>query len=92
MFLSHYGEERGRLKEGGRGGSVWWREVVRIQYGLGVEGGVGLRRSFIKKVGNGVITCFGWIIKLDRFLYGIGLGGFLICLLIRIRRWQRCFP
>lgn len=39
MLSSHYGEERGWLKEEGRGGSSWWRDVVRIRDGLGVEVG-----------------------------------------------------
>ncbi|GAU36717.1 hypothetical protein TSUD_217740 [Trifolium subterraneum] len=36
VLAAHYGVERGRLREGGRNGSSWWREIVRIRDGIGV--------------------------------------------------------
>ena len=33
VLSSRYGEVRGRLKDGVRRGSVWWREIVKIQEG-----------------------------------------------------------
>ena len=28
VLVSRYGEERGKLREGGRYNSSWWREIV----------------------------------------------------------------
>jgi hypothetical protein len=39
VLVCRYSEERGRLREGGIGGSSWWREIVRIRDGWGVKGG-----------------------------------------------------
>jgi len=58
VLSSRYGEERGRLKVGGRNGSSWCREVVKIQDGLGVEGGSWFEESIQKKVGDGLNTYF----------------------------------
>ncbi|MCI61049.1 hypothetical protein A2U01_0082305, partial [Trifolium medium] len=33
VLVARYGLEGGRLCEGGRRGSVWWREIVRIREG-----------------------------------------------------------
>ncbi|MCI20652.1 receptor-like kinase, partial [Trifolium medium] len=35
VLAARYGVERGSLKEGGRGGSSWWREIVKIRDGIG---------------------------------------------------------
>ncbi|GAU17907.1 hypothetical protein TSUD_330330, partial [Trifolium subterraneum] len=40
VLAARYGEVAGRLAVGGRGGSVWWREVSRIRDGEDVVGGV----------------------------------------------------
>ncbi|GAU39054.1 hypothetical protein TSUD_396590 [Trifolium subterraneum] len=40
-LVARYREEAGRVLEGGRRGSSWWREIVRIRDGEGVEGGTG---------------------------------------------------
>jgi hypothetical protein len=37
VLVARYGVEHGRLREGGRMRSAWWREIVRI--GVGVGGG-----------------------------------------------------
>ncbi|MCH85621.1 cysteine-rich receptor-like protein kinase [Trifolium medium] len=52
------GLEKGRVTEGGRGGSSWWREIVRIWDGdRGVRGGW-FGESVSKKVGDGSDTFF----------------------------------
>jgi hypothetical protein len=50
--------DRGRLREGGRMGSAWWREIVRIKDGVG-----GLRYGWfgdcvVRKVGDETKTFF----------------------------------
>ncbi|PNX90647.1 DNA-directed RNA polymerase, partial [Trifolium pratense] len=39
VLAARYGVERGRLRDGGRRGSLWWREIVRIREGDGEQGG-----------------------------------------------------
>ncbi|MCI64663.1 non-LTR retrotransposon transposase, partial [Trifolium medium] len=39
VLAARYGVERGRLKAGGRNGSPWWREIVRIRDGVDGLGG-----------------------------------------------------
>jgi hypothetical protein len=41
VLEARYGIEHGRLREGGRTGSGWWREIVReiVWGGCGEEGG-----------------------------------------------------
>ncbi|GAU43818.1 hypothetical protein TSUD_248070 [Trifolium subterraneum] len=39
VLTARYGIERGRLREGGRSESSWWREIVRIQDGVANIGG-----------------------------------------------------
>ncbi|MCI43266.1 putative non-LTR retroelement reverse transcriptase, partial [Trifolium medium] len=39
VLATRYGVERGRLREGGRKGSSWWREIVNIRDGRGDLGG-----------------------------------------------------
>jgi hypothetical protein len=34
VLKAKYGEEKGRLKEGGRYDSIWWKELVRIRNGI----------------------------------------------------------
>jgi len=58
VLSSSYGQERGRLIEGGRDGSSWWWEIVRIRDGLGVEGGSWFEESIQKKAGNDFNTYF----------------------------------
>jgi hypothetical protein len=39
VLTARYGVERGRLRDGGRRGSSWWREIVSIRDGVGgIEG------------------------------------------------------
>ncbi|GAU35620.1 hypothetical protein TSUD_30370 [Trifolium subterraneum] len=39
VLVARYGMERGRLRDGGRGGSSWWREIMRIRDSRGGIGG-----------------------------------------------------
>ena len=65
----HYGEDSGWFIEGGRDGSSWWREVVQIRDGLGVEGGSWFEESIQKKADNDFNTYF-WI---DTFVGSVPL-------------------
>ena len=58
VLSSRYGEERGWLREGGRMGSAWWREIVKIHEGIGVKGGNWFEESISKRIGNGFNTYF----------------------------------
>jgi len=58
VLSSRYREHRGRLREGGTTGSIWWREIVNIQNGIGVEGGSWFEESISKRLGNGFNTFF----------------------------------
>ncbi|MCH93561.1 cysteine-rich receptor-like protein kinase, partial [Trifolium medium] len=49
---------RGCLREGGRSGSSWWREIVRIRDGTGDIGGGRFGECVSIKVGNGFDTFF----------------------------------
>ncbi|GAU41139.1 hypothetical protein TSUD_288280 [Trifolium subterraneum] len=69
VLIARYGIERGRLREGGRSGSSWWREIVRIRDGVADIGGGWFGESVVRKVGDGVGTFF-WT---DTWLDGIPL-------------------
>jgi len=61
------------MREGGLTGSAWWREIVKIQNGIGVEGGSWSEESILKRLGNGFNTFFwsncsvGTVLSMDRF-------------------------
>ncbi|GAU22845.1 hypothetical protein TSUD_282120 [Trifolium subterraneum] len=76
VLAARYGVERGRLREGGRRGSVWWREIERIREG-GELGGSWFGELVSKKVGDGSETFSGLI---------PGWKGF-IC--VRAWEWRR---
>ena len=58
VLAVRYGEEAGRLEVGGRRGSLWWKELVKIRDGVGeVEGGWFAARVS-KRVGDGSSTFF----------------------------------
>ena len=58
MLSSCYGEERGRIKDGGRDVSSWWMEIVKICEGIGIEGGSWFEERIQMKIGNGIKTFF----------------------------------
>jgi hypothetical protein len=51
--MACYGLERGRLREGGKDGSAWWREIVRIKDGVGGIRDGWFGKSVTRKVGTG---------------------------------------
>ncbi|GAU39488.1 hypothetical protein TSUD_279090 [Trifolium subterraneum] len=69
VLVARNGEERGRLCEGGRRGSSWWREIERIRDGVGGLGGGWFGDCVSKKVGDGLETFF-WT---DLWLGGVPL-------------------
>ena len=50
--------EHGRLREGGRMGSAWWREIVRIRDGVGGVRDGWFGEGVARKVGDGTDTFF----------------------------------
>ncbi|KAK2411535.1 hypothetical protein QL285_046803 [Trifolium repens] len=58
VLVARYGLEHGRLREGGRGGSAWWREIVRIMDEVGGIGDGWFRESVTRRVGDGSNTFF----------------------------------
>jgi len=73
VLVSRYGDERGRPREGGRMGSAWWREIVKIREGIGVEGGGYFEDNITKRLGNDLNTYFwsdcwvGTVSLMERF-------------------------
>jgi len=73
VLLSHYGDEGGQLREGGRMGSAWWKEIVKIREGIGVEGRSWFEENISKHIGNGFNTYFwsdcwvGTVTFMERF-------------------------
>ncbi|XP_039683864.1 uncharacterized protein [Medicago truncatula] len=81
VLVARYGEEDGRLEDGGRSGSLWWKEVMKIRDGVG--GGVGwFNECVARRVGDGESTLFwhdrwcGEVPFRERFgrLYGLALN------------------
>ncbi|GAU47626.1 hypothetical protein TSUD_281040 [Trifolium subterraneum] len=58
VLTARYGVERGRLREGWRNGSAWWREIARIRDRVGDLGGGWFGECVTKMVGDGVGTFF----------------------------------
>ncbi|GAU35630.1 hypothetical protein TSUD_30470, partial [Trifolium subterraneum] len=57
VLAARYGVKGGRLREGGRRGSSWWREITRIREG-GELGGGWFGEHVWKQVGDGLDTFF----------------------------------
>ncbi|MCI56430.1 putative non-LTR retroelement reverse transcriptase related protein, partial [Trifolium medium] len=70
VLAAQYEVERGKLREGGRSGSSWWREIVSIRDGRGDLGGGWFGECVSKKVGDGLYSFF-WT---DPWLGGIPLS------------------
>ncbi|GAU49521.1 hypothetical protein TSUD_407540 [Trifolium subterraneum] len=68
VLAARYGVERGRLRDGGRRGSVWWREIARIREG-GQLGGSWFGEHVSKRVEDGSDSFF-WT---DPWMEGIHL-------------------
>ena len=58
VLKSRYGEEGGRLKEGGSHCSAWWRSLSRFPEGLGEGVGCWFDNNTRRVVGNGQSTFF----------------------------------
>ena len=58
MLVARYGMEHGRVREGGRMGSAWWREIVRIKDGVGGIRDAWFGECVSRKVGDGTDTLF----------------------------------
>ncbi|KAK2387235.1 hypothetical protein QL285_061035 [Trifolium repens] len=58
VLEARYGVEHGRLREGGRMGSAWWREIVRIRDGVGGVRDRWFGEGVVRKVGDGTNTFF----------------------------------
>ncbi|GAU16278.1 hypothetical protein TSUD_299100 [Trifolium subterraneum] len=58
VLVARYGVERGRLRAGGRRGSSWWREIVRIRDSEGGIRGAWVGKNVSKKVGDRSDTLF----------------------------------
>ena len=70
MLSSRYGEESGRIKDGGKARSSWWREIMKVREGIGVEGGNWFEENIQMKIGNGLKTYFGLTVGWGRPLFG----------------------
>ncbi|CAJ2678808.1 unnamed protein product [Trifolium pratense] len=67
VLAARYGVEGGRLRVGGRRGSVWWREIARIRDGEGELGGSWFGEHVVRRVGDGSDTFFWTDPWLDGF-------------------------
>ena len=56
--MARYGKEDGRLADGGRSGSTWWKEVVKIRDGIGGGGDGWFEGCVVRRVGDGADTLF----------------------------------
>ena len=66
VLVARYGEDDGHLREGGRCGSSWWREVEKVCGGVGGVGGGWFKECISKSVRNGRDTFFGVDLWLGR--------------------------
>jgi len=58
VLKARYGEEGGRLKEGGRNCSAWWRSLSRIREGVGEGVGSWFENNIRRVIGDGKGTSF----------------------------------
>ncbi|CAJ2666972.1 unnamed protein product [Trifolium pratense] len=75
VLAARYGVDRERLRDGGRHGSVWWRDIASIREGGGVAGG------------SGIMLSGGWGTILILF-YGLILGWIGLLCAQSSDRWQ----
>jgi len=69
VLAAQYGEEARRLEVGGRSGSFWWKELVKIRDGLRVVDGGWFTERVSKRMGDGSSTFFWY----DRWLGDVPL-------------------
>jgi len=70
VLKAKYGEEGGRLKEGGRDSSLWWRMQSRIRGDVGWGDGSWFEDNVRHVVGGVVPLSFGRITGWEMCLYG----------------------
>ena len=58
VLKARYSEERGRLKEGGRHGSLWWRTLCDVRGGVGEGVGNWFEGNIRRLVGDSCNTLF----------------------------------
>jgi len=58
VLKARYGEEGGRLKEGGRDSSMWWRMLSKIRGGVSLGVGSSFEENIRRVVGGGSSTYF----------------------------------
>ncbi|PNX90844.1 cysteine-rich receptor-like protein kinase, partial [Trifolium pratense] len=58
VLAARYGVEGGRLRVGGRHGSMWWREIASIREGDEGSGGSWFGDHVVRRVGDGSDTLF----------------------------------
>jgi hypothetical protein len=58
VLKARYGEEGGRLKEGGQESSSWWRMMCGVRNGVGLGMGSWFEDNFRRVVGGGIDTYF----------------------------------
>jgi len=58
VLVSRYGEVYGRLEDGGRSGSNWWKDVVKIRDGIDSGGDSWFEGCVERRVGDGEDTLF----------------------------------
>jgi hypothetical protein len=58
VLKARYGEEGGRLKEGDRSSSAWWRSICRLREGVGEGIGNWFDNNIRRVVGDGKSTFF----------------------------------
>jgi len=69
VLKARYGEVEGRIKEGGRYDSRWWRSICKVREGSGMVVGGWFDNNIRRVVGNGRETLF-WT---DNWLGGVPL-------------------
>ncbi|PNX79430.1 cysteine-rich receptor-like protein kinase, partial [Trifolium pratense] len=58
VLATQYGVEGGKLRDGGRNGSLWWREIASIRDGGGGSGGSWFGDLVVRRMGDGSDTLF----------------------------------
>ncbi|GAU45353.1 hypothetical protein TSUD_84760 [Trifolium subterraneum] len=58
VLAARYGVDGGRLRDGGRRGSSWWRVIAGIREGGGEAGGGWFGEHVLRRVGDGSDTFF----------------------------------
>jgi len=85
VLVARYGVVGGRLQEGGRDGSVLWREIAGTCDGVGVASGGWLPLICSVMSVTVLLLCSGWTGGWVMSLFGIGFVGYLSSLIPKCR-------